>query len=571
MNRQQNANTHARRTIINAYIRHREVKKEEFKALTIFAKNMQKPVEKYDLENIPNYLKDGITNKRRTLFVYQNIRGYDINLKIFNANFLVIGTSTPITIMSKDWLEEIGPDKVFEVRKTLEEIIWLTAKHNGTVIIVRYEAEHPPMDQSLVYKIPGPLMLHTQLVKGLHHTKCPVRIVVETEEGVKLLDKMVIPRGKVVNYEVTKHGISERNLLIHGYDSKRVGEELGHLIKDRILIGHGIRAQLDAFSLDYNPRLHRDLSRSPVALKEGLRKMAGEFTLRDLTIRYLDEEQWKNHKMDPIKLVRSLYEKLKEGWTKPERYQPPAVIPIELPELDEMEFDPRGLDPGLPNEQTEEEELLELIDSNMESFGPENTDTNPPLEESQRPLDEKIERAIRHQSFTKHNLIKDLIKPTNTHHTGQANREQPSTSQTYNNNTHRTINSNRQASNKPHNNLQQSTSNQANPSQNQQRRLQQNQPTNKQATSSMQPNPSNNIQAKSQTKTQGTSKRAHQQPSVGSPSPPKQVKSSTTNNQLPETRLVDQSFFRMGPNVELYPEWGRDLDHTPRITLSDSD
>lgn len=109
------------------------------------------------------------------------------------------------------------------------------------------------------------------------------RVTIVNYNGTVLMDKFVLPQERVTDYRTHVSGITPE-LLKNAEPFKQTQKEVADIIKDRIVVGHGVQNDFQALMLDHPRPLIRDTSlyrpfrkliskgRTPA-----LRKLAAEF------------------------------------------------------------------------------------------------------------------------------------------------------------------------------------------------------------------------------------------------------------------------------------------------------
>lgn len=100
------------------------------------------------------------------------------------------------------------------------------------------------------------------------HESALARISVVDFHGRQIYDSYVKPVERVTNWRTAVSGISQKEMRF-ARDFSEVQKEVDNIIKDRILIGHDIKHDLDALKLSHSPRNIRDTAKYPPFKKYG--------------------------------------------------------------------------------------------------------------------------------------------------------------------------------------------------------------------------------------------------------------------------------------------------------------
>ncbi|KAL7933555.1 ribonuclease H-like domain-containing protein [Trichoderma chlorosporum] len=100
------------------------------------------------------------------------------------------------------------------------------------------------------------------------HESALARISIVDFHGQQVYDSYVKPRERVTNWRTAVSGISQKEMRF-ARDFDEVQKEVDSILKDRILIGHDIKHDLDALKLSHSPRNIRDTAKYPAFKKYG--------------------------------------------------------------------------------------------------------------------------------------------------------------------------------------------------------------------------------------------------------------------------------------------------------------
>ncbi|GFP58228.1 RNA exonuclease 4 [Trichoderma asperellum] len=100
------------------------------------------------------------------------------------------------------------------------------------------------------------------------HESALARISIVDFHGRQIYDSYVKPVERVTNWRTAVSGISQKEMRF-ARDFSEVQKEVDDIIKDKILIGHDIKHDLDALKLSHSPRNIRDTAKYPAFKKYG--------------------------------------------------------------------------------------------------------------------------------------------------------------------------------------------------------------------------------------------------------------------------------------------------------------
>lgn len=100
------------------------------------------------------------------------------------------------------------------------------------------------------------------------HESALARISAVDFHGRQIYDSYVKPVERVTNWRTAVSGISQKEMRF-AREFSEVQKEVNDIIKDRILIGHDIKHDLEALKLSHSPRNIRDTAKYPAFKKYG--------------------------------------------------------------------------------------------------------------------------------------------------------------------------------------------------------------------------------------------------------------------------------------------------------------
>lgn len=100
------------------------------------------------------------------------------------------------------------------------------------------------------------------------HESALARISAVDFHGRQIYDSYVKPVERVTNWRTAVSGISQKEMRF-AREFSEVQKEVDDIIKDKILIGHDIKHDLEALKLSHSPRKIRDTAKYPAFKKYG--------------------------------------------------------------------------------------------------------------------------------------------------------------------------------------------------------------------------------------------------------------------------------------------------------------
>lgn len=144
------------------------------------------------------------------------------------------------------------------------------------------------------------------------HESVLARISVVDFHGRQIYDSYVKPAERVTNWRTAVSGISQKEMRF-ARDFSQVQKEIDDIIKDRILIGHDIKHDLEALKLSHSPRNIRDTAKYPAFKKYGHgRKPALKILAREIL--GLDIQSGPHSSTEDARATMLLFRKHKSGF-----------------------------------------------------------------------------------------------------------------------------------------------------------------------------------------------------------------------------------------------------------------
>ncbi|KAL7814286.1 ribonuclease H-like domain-containing protein [Trichoderma aethiopicum] len=144
------------------------------------------------------------------------------------------------------------------------------------------------------------------------HESALARISIVDFHGRQVYDSYVKPRERVTNWRTAVSGISQKEMRF-ARDFDEVQKEVDAILKDRILIGHDIKHDLDALKLSHSPRNIRDTAKYPAFKKYGHgRKPALKILAREIL--GIDIQSGPHSSTEDARATMLLFRKHKSGF-----------------------------------------------------------------------------------------------------------------------------------------------------------------------------------------------------------------------------------------------------------------
>ena len=100
------------------------------------------------------------------------------------------------------------------------------------------------------------------------HESALARVSIVDFHGKQVYDSYVIPREKVIDWRTAVSGISPKEMRF-GRDFHEVQTVVADILKDRVIVGHDVKHDLEALKLKHAPRDIRDTARHDTFKKHG--------------------------------------------------------------------------------------------------------------------------------------------------------------------------------------------------------------------------------------------------------------------------------------------------------------
>ena len=144
------------------------------------------------------------------------------------------------------------------------------------------------------------------------------RVVVVDGAGRVVLDEHVKPKEKVTDFRTKVSGVTRADLTTSCIGFSEANASVASLIKDKVLVGHGLENDLKALMLSHPMRDTRDSALYPPLLGNWKARYGGARKLKDLAKQHLDRcIQVEGAPHDPAEDARSaldLYKKFAKDW-----------------------------------------------------------------------------------------------------------------------------------------------------------------------------------------------------------------------------------------------------------------
>lgn len=152
------------------------------------------------------------------------------------------------------------------------------------------------------------------------------RVSIVNYHGHCLLDSYVTPQEPVTDYRTWVSGIRKSDLKELGQPFQQVQQEVADLLKDRILVGHALKNDLQALMLTHPPLMIRDTAQFGEFKKLNKPDTKAAPSLKTLAQKILGIriQGGEHSSVEDAKTAMLLYRKAKNQWEKevaPRRYK----------------------------------------------------------------------------------------------------------------------------------------------------------------------------------------------------------------------------------------------------------
>lgn len=144
-------------------------------------------------------------------------------------------------------------------------------------------------------------------------TSVLARVSIVNYHGQVVLDEYVHPQEHVVDYRTHVSGITPRILKEKAIDFKTVQKRVADIIKDKIIIGHALKNDLDALMLDHPRKLLRDTARYK-PLKNPTTKHAQSLKNLAKALLSKDIQTGEHSSVEDARIVMEIYKLHKQEW-----------------------------------------------------------------------------------------------------------------------------------------------------------------------------------------------------------------------------------------------------------------
>lgn len=95
------------------------------------------------------------------------------------------------------------------------------------------------------------------------------RVVVVDKNGKTILDEYIMPEETVTSYRTIVSGITRKDLETYGKPLSTVRHMVGLILAGKILVGHGLREELESLDISHPWYLQRDAADYEPFMQEG--------------------------------------------------------------------------------------------------------------------------------------------------------------------------------------------------------------------------------------------------------------------------------------------------------------
>lgn len=144
-------------------------------------------------------------------------------------------------------------------------------------------------------------------------TSVLARVSLVNYHGQVILDEYVLPLEQIVDYRTHVSGITPKLLQERGKPFKQVQKQVSDILKNKIIIGHALKNDLQALMLDHPKPLLRDTSlykpfRNPVTKRPR--------SLKDLALEHLKKviQKGEHSSIEDAICALELFKLFKSEW-----------------------------------------------------------------------------------------------------------------------------------------------------------------------------------------------------------------------------------------------------------------
>lgn len=144
------------------------------------------------------------------------------------------------------------------------------------------------------------------------HESVLARVSVVDFHGRQTYDSYVKPKERVTNWRTPVSGISQKNMRF-AREFEEVQRDIDNLLKDRILIGHDIKHDLEVLKLSHPARDIRDTSKHPAFRKHGNGRKPALRVLAQLLLG-VEIQDGAHSSIEDARVTMLLFRKHKQGF-----------------------------------------------------------------------------------------------------------------------------------------------------------------------------------------------------------------------------------------------------------------
>lgn len=139
------------------------------------------------------------------------------------------------------------------------------------------------------------------------------RVSIVNFHGHIILDQYVLPRERVTDYRTHVSGITPKLLKEHGKEFTVVQRQVADILKNRIIVGHALKNDLNALLLTHPPHLIRDTA-TYKPLKNATTNKPIKLKTLVMTHLSLEIQEGEHSSVDDARAVMELFKKYKSAW-----------------------------------------------------------------------------------------------------------------------------------------------------------------------------------------------------------------------------------------------------------------
>jgi RNA exonuclease 4 len=150
-------------------------------------------------------------------------------------------------------------------------------------------------------------------VGSMGATSVLARVSIVNYHGKVILDEYVLPQEQVIDYRTAVSGITPKLLRERGKPFKEIQQKVSDILKNKIIVGHGLKNDLDVLMLDHPRKLLRDTARykplrnPKTKLPRSLKNLAKDFLKKEI-------QSGEHSSTEDARIALEIYQLHKHEW-----------------------------------------------------------------------------------------------------------------------------------------------------------------------------------------------------------------------------------------------------------------